>query len=328
MKSARIRALIAVIIAIAAIAGFISIHCSGASNKKDVTLITHDSFVMSPTLVKEFDKSTGYTLHLLTAGDAGSMTNKLILTRNAPIADAVFGIDNTLSGEASANHLIAGSLTPTDFGDVCFNYDKLWFTNHHLTPPASVADLTKPAYKSLTVVENPATSSTGLSFLAVTVAKFGTPGWSNYWKQLKTNGVKVDDGWEAAYYTDFSGSSGKGAYPIVLSYATSPADEVRSNGQSQTASILDGCFKQTEYAGVLQGAKNPQGARAVINFLLSHTFQNTFPSTMYMYPITNDGAVPHDWITYAPNPTVTYGDNLDFNHDRAQWLATWAALFG
>jgi len=328
MRSTRIRAIIALVLAVVALAGFISIHGSGQVKSRDVTLVTHDSFVMSPALVKEFDKSSGYTLHLLTAGDAGSLTNKLILTQGAPIADAVFGIDNTLSGEAVANHLVAGSLIPTDFGDVCFNYDKLWFSQHHIAAPVSIGDLIKPAYKSLTVVENPATSSTGLAFLAVTVAKFGESGWSKYWQALKSNSVKVDDGWEAAYYTDFSGSSGKGAYPIVLSYATSPADEVRSNGQSQTASIMDGCFKQTEYAGVLQGAKNSAGAKAVINFLLGHSFQNTFPSTMYMYPITQATRVPTDWTKFAPNPTVTYGDHLDFNANRGRWLATWAAIFG
>ena len=328
MRSTKARALIALLVIIFIGAGFLTIHSEGKAKNKDVTLITHDSFVMSPGLVKEFDQTTGYTLHLLTAGDAGSMTNKLIITKNAPIADAVFGIDNTLSGQALANNLIAGSLVPTDFGDVCFNSDKLWFAKHHLANPQTINDLIKPAYRSLTVLENPATSSTGLAFLATSVAKFGQSNWVNYWKSLKANGVKVDDGWEAAYYTDFSGSTGKGAYPIVLSYATSPADEVRSNGQSQTASILDGCFKQTEYAGVLRGAKNPQGAQAVIHFLLTHTFQNTFPSTMYMYPIVQGSSVPADWIKFAPNPTTTYGDTLDFNKYRASWLATWTAIFG
>ena len=307
---------------------FVAVKVTGTKQNKDVVLVTHDSFVMSKSLIQEFDKTTGYNLRLLTSEDAGAMTNRLILTKADPIADAVFGIDNTLAGEAEANNLIAGPLVPTDFGDVCFNYDKYWFAAHKIAVPASINDLINPQYKALTVVENPATSSTGLSFLATTVDKFGTPGWQKYWSALKANQVKVDDGWEAAYYTDFSGSSGKGPYPIVLSYGTSPADEVRSNGQSQTASILDGCFKQTEYVGVLKGARNPAGAEAVVRFLQSPDFQATFPGTMYMYPKLASAPIPADWLKYTQLPAKTYGDNLDFNKDRASWLHAWEAIFG
>jgi thiamine transport system substrate-binding protein len=190
-----------------------------------------------------------------------------------------------------------------------------------------VNDLTKPAYKNLTVVENPNTSSTGLAFLAATVDKFGASGWQGYWKSLKTNGVKVDDGWESSYYTDFSGSSGKGNYPIVLSYGTSPADEVRASGETQTANILDGCFRQTEYVGVLKNAKNSVGAKAIVNFLLSPAFQKSFPPSMYMYPVAKGTPIPASWSKYTQQPAKTNGDHLDFNANRKDWLSAWSAIF-
>jgi thiamine transport system substrate-binding protein len=318
--------------AVVAIAGITAISfvvkSSSLTQSHDVVLVTHDSFVMSKSLIQEFDKRTGYHLRLVSAGDAGAMTNRLILTSHAPIGDAVFGIDNTLAGTALAHHLINGALTPTDFGDVCLNYDKYWFATHHLAAPSSMSDLTKPQYKNLTVIENPESSSPGLAFLAATVDKFGAASWSNYWSALKANQVKVDDGWEAAYYTDFSGSSGKGAYPIVLSYGTSPADEVRGSAGSQTTAIQDGCFKQTEYVGVLNGAHNVKGAKALISFLLSPTFQATFPTTMYMYPMIKGVAIPTEWSKYTSLPTRTYGDTLNFDRDRAQWLAKWNQIFG
>lgn len=300
---------------------------SGTAKLTDVTLVTHDSFVMSPQLISTFDASTGFHLKLIKAGDAGSLTNRLILTKNSPIADAVFGIDNTFSGLANKSGIIDGKFTATDFGFVCFNYDKNWFADKKIDAPTSVSDLILPKYKGLTVLENPKTSSTGLSFLAASIDKFGANSWEKYWTSLKNNGVKVDDGWESAYYTDFSGSSGKGKYPIVLSYGSSPADEVRSNGQSQTASILDGCFKQTEYAAVLKGSKNPLGAKAIINFLLKPEFQKTFPTSMYVYPIDKSVELPATWQTYTQKPTKSYGGNLDFNANRPQWLAQWSAIF-
>ena len=303
------------------------VSSSGTAKVTDVTLVTHDSFVMSPELISAFNSKTGYNLKLIKAGDAGSLTNRLILTKKSPIADAVFGIDNTFSGLAKQEGIIDGNLQSTDFGYVCFNYDKNWFAAKKIAAPTSINDLILPAYKDLTVIENPKTSSTGLSFLAATVDKFGASAWKSYWTALKKNGVKVDDGWESAYYTDFSGSSGKGNYPIVLSYGSSPADEVRTNGQSQTASILDGCFKQTEYAAVLKGALNPKGAQAVIDFLLSPEFQKTFPTTMYVYPAVAGTPIPTTWSAFTQIPTKTYGDNLDFNANRKGWLAAWSAIF-
>ena len=303
------------------------VNLTGGTGPKEVVLVAHDSFVMSKELIADFDKTSGYTLKILKAGDAGGLTNRLILTKAAPIGDAVFGIDNTFASLATSNHIIDGSLSPTDFGDVCFNYDKAWFAQHKFAAPSSISELTLSKYKGLTVIENPNLSSTGLAFLAATVDIFGSSDWESYWRSLKRNAVKVDNGWEAAYYTDFSGSSGKGSYPIVLSYAPSPADEVRSDGQSQTASITDGCFRQTEYVGVLKNAKNPKGAKAIIKYLLGAKFQASIPQAMYMYPIVVGTPIPNAWSNFTQIASHTYGDKLDFNANRKNWLAKWSAIF-
>jgi thiamine transport system substrate-binding protein len=319
-----------VIIWITAIAtvliGF-SIQQTTNNTPKAVTLVTHDSFVMTKSQIVDFEKMTGFSLTVVKAGDAGSLTNRLILTKSAPIADVVFGIDNTFAGRATDAGIIDGKLSPTDFGDVCLNYDQGWFAHRGIVVPQTVSDLTKPLYKNLTVVENPNTSSTGLAFLAASIDKFGASGWQTYWKQLKSNGVKVTDGWETAYYTDFSGSSGRGQYPIVLSYAASPADEVDDDGISRTAVIDDGCFRQTEYAGTLTGTKNPQGTQAVIDYLLSPTFQVTFPIAMYMYPHVPGTVIPATWKKNTSVASHTYGDQLDINANRKEWLKAWSAIF-
>lgn len=305
----------------------IVVNNTGGTKIKDLTLATHDSFVMNTAQIKDFNTKTGYNLKIVKLSDAGSLTNKLVLTKDSPIADAVFGIDNSFAGVATKAGIIDGKLVATDYGDVCFNYDRTWFESHKIAAPTSVKALTKPLYKGLTVIENPNISSTGLAFLAASVEIFGSQGWSTFWRNLKANDVKVDDGWEAAYYTDFSGSSGKGAYPIVLSYATSPADEVRSDGKSQTAAITDGCFRQTEYVGVLMRAKNPQGAQKLIEYLSSPDFQRTFPTSMYMYPAVKGVAIPESWATFAGKVERTYGDTLDINSNRNSWLATWSEIF-
>src|SRR6476661_8116310 len=310
---------------------------TGAAGGGAVTLVTHDSFVVDEQLLADFEAKSGLTVTVLAQGDAGAMVNQLLLTAGNPLGDAVFGIDNTFASRALDAGILApysspeapagggkfgvGSdrLTAVDYGDVCVNVDHNYFAAKGLAEPVTFEDLAKPEYKDLLVVQSPATSSPGLAFLLGTVAHFGDDGWPAYWTSLKDNGVKVTGGWTDAYSVDFSGSSGKGARPLVVSYASSPPSEVPDGGTSApTGALLDTCFRQVEYAGVLQGAKNPAGAQQVVDFLLSGQFQASVPESMYVYPV--DGAVPLPaaWQQYAPvapNPATLDPATIAANRD-------------
>jgi thiamine transport system substrate-binding protein len=292
-----------------------------------VTLVAHDSFAISDESIAEFEVASGFELEIIRAGDAGSLTNRLVLTKDSPIADVVFGIDNTFRGVADENGIIDGDLVELAFGDVCFNYDRVWFEERKITPPASWRDLTRPEFSSLTVVSNPLSSSPGLAFLASTVAAFGEPGFEQYWRELRDNGVRVAAGWEEAYFTEFSGSSGNGDYPIVLSYCSSPAAEVREDGKSQTVALLEEGFRQTEFIGVLAGTKNPEGAAALIEFLLGESFQNTMPGLMYVYPVNLNATIPAEWAEFSPSAGSTIGEDLSISTHREKWQSKWSAIF-
>ncbi|MEN9749842.1 MAG: hypothetical protein RL149_920 [Actinomycetota bacterium] len=302
--------------------------CSNAtSTASEITVVVHDSVSISSDLLASFKKQTGIEVKLLKAGDTGAMTNKLVLTKDSPIGDVVYGIDNTFAGVATENKIIDGELTAIDYGDVCINFDKNWFATNEQAAPTSIKDLIKPEFDGLTVVENPNTSSTGLAFLAATVSVFGEQGWQTYWQALKNNNVKIAAGWEDAYYTDFSGSSGKGDRPIVLSYSSSPADEIRDNGESQTEALLDSCYRQTEYAGVLAGANYKDGAIQFVEFLKSVEFQQSLPGSMYVYPVADGVEMPESWAKFAPAAEQPVGQELDVNAGREAWLKAWSALF-
>ena len=320
---------------------------STAASGRTVTLITHDSFAVDPTTLKDFEKSSGLTVKILAEGDAGAMVSKLILTKGNPLGDAVFGIDNTFASKAiDAGVLVPYTsplakdgadkfsidpkhrLTATDYGDVCVNVDHQYFTDHHLAEPTTFADLAKPEYKNLLVTEDPATSSPGLAFLLGTIAHFGSNDWQQYWKSLKANGIKVDSGWTEAYSVDFSGSTGKGDRPLVVSYASSPPDEVKPGMTSApTGALLDTCFRQIEYAGVLAGARNPSGAQKVVDFLLSRTFQSQVPQEMYVYPVDSGVTLPADWAKYAPvAPHPESMKPAEITAHRSQWISDWSDL--
>jgi thiamine transport system substrate-binding protein len=312
---------------LAIFSGLLLTGCVPVSQSEVVTLVAHDSFAISDESILDFEQQSGFKLAIVMAGDAGSLTNRLVLTKDSPIGDVVFGIDNTFRGLADENNLIDGALEEVAFADVCFNYDRVWFETNDLTPPNNWRDLVSPDYKGLTVVSNPLSSSPGLAFLATTVAAFGESGFESFWEKLNDNQVKVAAGWEEAYFTDFSGSSGLGRYPIVLSYSSSPAAEIRDDGKSQTAALLDECFRQTEFVGVLQGAKKSAGAKKLVDYLLAEAFQSTMPGLMYVYPVNSKASVPTEWAEFGPAANSTIGENLDISASRASWQDKWSAIF-
>ncbi|MDO8106279.1 thiamine ABC transporter substrate-binding protein [Isoptericola sp. b441] len=311
-----------------------------------VVLVTHDSFALPDALISQFESDTGLTLDVRAQGDAGAMVNQLVLTKDAPIGDAVFGIDNTFASRAVDAGVLApyqatlpdsakqytvgdsGELTPIDVGDVCVNADLEWFSKHDLAVPSTLEDLTKPEYKGLLAVENPATSSPGLAFLLATVGAFGADGWQGYWQELVANDVQVASSWSDAYYVDFSGPSSDGDKPLVVSYASSPPDEVPDGATSApTTALLNTCFRQVEYAGVLAGAANPDGAKKVVDWLLSPAVQAAIPESMYMYPVDSSVALPTSWTKYAPLATKPFSVSpAEITAHRDDWIQAWTSL--
>lgn len=313
------------------------------TESKTLTVVSHDSFNIPDEAKKKFETETGYTVKYVAQGDAGSMVNQLVLTKDSPLGDVVFGIDNTFAGRTVSEGVLVpyasaklpadsadlkaeqgDLLTPIDFGDVCVNADKNWFEAKKLAIPATLDDLTKPEYKDLLVVENAASSSPGLAFLVATVGAKGD-GYLDYWGKLKDNGVKVVKDWTQAYSVEFSGGEGKGSRPLVLSYATSPAFTV-ADGTSSTTALLDTCFRQVEYAGVIKGAQNEVGARKFIDFLLSEDVQPTIAENMYMYPAVKSTKLPAEWVKFAPlseKPIAV--DAAQIGEKREEWIKAWTA---
>ncbi|MEV6316432.1 thiamine ABC transporter substrate-binding protein [Streptomyces sp. NPDC051776] len=320
-----------------------------AGDRKTVTLVTHDSFQASPGVLKQFTKETGYKVEVLRGGDAGSAVNQAVLSKDNPQGDVFFGVDNTLLSraldaglftpyEATDLEKVPAALrldgdrhrvTPVDTGDICVNYDRKYFAGKKLAPPRTYEDLLKPAYKNLLVTENAATSSPGLGFLLGTAAARGGD-WQDYWKKLKANGVEVVDGWEQAYFDRFSGA-GKGDKPLVVSYASSPPAGVLEMKprpkQAPTGVATDTCFRQIEFAGLLNGARNQKGGKALLDFLLSRTFQEDVPLKMFVNPARQDARLPEVFTRYGETidkPATLPPGKIAEN--REQWVEQWSSL--
>ena len=323
---------------------------TGEQYDETLTVMSHDSFNVSSDVVAEFERANNVKLQFLKAGDAGSALNRALLTKNNPLADVFFGVDNTflsraLGADAFEPYAPAGldqipaefrldaenRLIPIDYGFVNLNYDKASPLFEGVDPTQlTLEDLTDPKYKGQVVVLNPASSSPGLSFMLATIDYFGEDKWLGWWQQMRDNEVVVVDGWETGYYTNFSGSSGKGPQPIVVSYATSPAAEVAfSEGaltEPPTGNIVPpkASFRQIEFAGILKGTQKLELAKKFMDFMLSTPLQNDIMPQMVVYPALPSATIPDVYKQFAPVPEQPASlDPERIAGNRDAWIQAW-----
>ncbi|MGH8948257.1 MAG: thiamine ABC transporter substrate-binding protein, partial [Acidimicrobiia bacterium] len=114
-----------------------------AEPPETLRLMAHDSFAGSVTeeTFADFTETTGIEVEIIAAGDAGSMVNQAALSKDNPLADVLFGVDDTFLSRALDEEIFvehrsdlldevedefvsdSDLVTPIDYGDVCINYD-------------------------------------------------------------------------------------------------------------------------------------------------------------------------------------------------------------
>jgi thiamine transport system substrate-binding protein len=303
-------------------------------------------------VIAQFETANNVKINFLLSGDAGSLVNRAILSKGNPIADVLYGIDNSFLTRALEESIFESyqspllvnvpdrfqldpdySVSPVDYGDVCINYDKSFFEQNDLELPSSLEDLTEPRYAGLLVVENPATSSPGLAFLLATIAEYDEGGYLDYWQRLKDNAVVIVNDWETAYYGNFSGSSGQGQQPMVVSYGTSPAAEVifaeTELDEAPTASLVGDnmCYRQIEFVGILNGTQNRALAEKFVDFMLDTSFQEDIPLNMFVFPVNEQAQLPEEFTLHIQSPENPAELPLEqISSNRELWITAWREL--
>jgi thiamine transport system substrate-binding protein len=314
---------------------------------RTVRLVAYDSFTPPPEVLATFTKDTGISIEVLLKGDTGTMLNTSILAKDEPFADVIWGIDSTFLSRAVSSGVLrphslkelpidsallppvgADIVVPVDTSQVCVNRDSATIQDYVALGFASLVD---PAYKGQLVVQNPASSAPGLAFLLATIAKFGENGWQDYWTQLRENDVRVVNGWEEAYNTEFSGA-GVGKRGLVVSYSNSPVGAVLFGADPAATStpisvVKETCIDVTEYAGLLANSANPDAA-AVLNFLISENFQKELATNLFVYPARTGIALPEIYtrLGIAPVATPLKVDPARVQVMRDQWIDEWTEI--
>ena len=319
-----------------------------SARSKEVIVEVHDAWSMPQSVLNEFTRRTGYKVKIVTHDGVAQLADTIALNTGSPDGDVVYGLDNSYASRATTAGALASytpaaqpavskqfalpgaaatQLTATDYGDVCVNADDSWFAAHHLAVPKTFDDLLKPQYKNMLAIPAASSSSTGLAWLVGTISAKG-PGWQSYWKALVKNGAKIDSGWTQAYDGDFTAGGGKGTYPLVISYSTSPPYTIPTGKTTPTTiALLDTCFRQVEYVGVLAGAANAAGAKAFVDFMVGSAVQQALPENMYMDPVNTSVPMPALWQRWAPlskHPWPMSQATIAANRD--SWVSQWREI--
>jgi thiamine transport system substrate-binding protein len=185
----------------------------------------------------------------------------------------------------------------------------------------------------MVVVQNPATSSPGLSFLLATIGHFGEANYLDFWQGMVDNDVLVVNSWETAYYTEFSGSAGQGPRPLVVSYGSSPpfevlyAEEPMDEPPTGVVTGAGSCFRQIEFVGILAGTPNRALAELWVDFMLSPTFQEDLPLQMFVFPVNPHAELDDLFVRYLAEPESPAALNpAEVAANRERWIQEWTEV--
>lgn len=330
-------------VAVAALLAVVLVSgCGGQkrATRPEITLVTYSSFVLDPEVEQSVERRLGIELTVSASGDSGEALAKAILAAGNPSGDVFFGIDNTTVARARSADLFeaprgvdvpswarvvgADDVVAVDWGAVCVDYDRAWFSSKGLAPPRTLADLVDPAYRDLLVVPDPATSTPGLVFLAGIHASTGDP--DRFVEGLRANGAVVVGSWDQAWFERYTVSGGD--RPIVVSYASSPPAEVfYSDGkvtEPSSAVATDTCVRQVEMAGVLRGSEHPELAARLLREMLGASWQSALPLTNFVEPLRPGVRRPELFERWAPVPEHPISlDPATVARDADGWIERW-----
>jgi thiamine transport system substrate-binding protein len=320
------------------------------AGRTDVVLVTHDSFAISPAVKKAFEEESGLELKILKAGDAGELVTRALLAAGKPEGDVLFGVDNNLLARANAGDVFEPytspelssvdpelvldpehRATPIDRGDVCLNYDKAWYADRGVAPPRNLVDLTLPRYRRPARRPEPG----DVDARARVHARLDRRLRREVAGLLaQAEGERRPCGGRMGgrvLHTLLRRRGEQGEPPIVVSYASSPPAEVIFGKPRPTTAptgvVESTCFRQIEFAGVLRGASNQEGAQKLVDFMLSKRFQEDIPLQMFVFPSRRDAALPPEFQKFAvvPKHPLELSPQV-INENRESWVDQWTDI--
>jgi len=298
----------------------------------ELVLYSYDSMIpLIESIKDDFLNETGIELNLKTYGDSGAVFTKLISEGEKTQCDIFIGIDSlmvesakekdiflsykpsNLNNIVDENLLVDGDfyLIPYDYGPIAFVYRE---AETGKLDGLKMEDLTEKRYSKSIIVQDPRTSSTGLSFLMWTHSLFGDD-YIDFWKNFKGSLLTITMGWDDAFQKFEMGEA-----PIMLSYGTDGAYSYEYYGSTEYQIFIpEPGYVQIETAGIIKYSDNPEEAKIFMEYMLSDNFQKNIPLNQWMFPVI-EVELPESF-SYAVKPDNIV--NLDLRKDIDELISGW-----
>lgn len=303
-----------------------------------------------------FEEKENCIIDLEYSADAGATLAKVIAERDAPQADIIIGIDNTMIFEAKKQDILVAYepttseniststingldqdfyVTPYDYGFISLIYDKNRVNDSLLPNPDNITleDFKNPDLARLLVTEDPTLSSTGLGFLMWTIGiyeKVLGEDWTDWWNEVAPY-IQVESSWSEAFDVFYQPAANR---PILVSYATDPAYNYLMFDQDTSVDVLishendnDYAWLQIEGLGIVKGTNNLELAQKFIEWFTQPTVQELIPENNWMYPSNIMAQLPASFDHAVDPSTVTALNDLftatEIENNLEDWRTEW-----
>ena len=339
--------IVACLLLLIVVGGAIYILESKSEEKGDLVIYTYDSFVaewgLGPKVIPLFEEKYDVNVTVLPQGDVGGIIDRLEIEKDDPKADIALGIDNSMLHMAVEEDLLETytppnldrvnqslvfdpehHLIPYDYGYIAIICNRELMEERNLPVPDKLTDLADSIYRDQILLIDPATSSTGASFM-IWAAQVTGDEYPQFFQDLAENRRALYDTWDNMYYNGYM----EGEAPIAISYGLDTAFEMSYYGTHDNITVVpqDHGYRQIEGAGIVKGAKNRSLAEKFIQFMISDQFQEHVESNV-MLPVVDGIEISEYFREYGEYATEhAEGTQSEIGDNYRSWLNEWDQAF-
>lgn len=316
-------------------------NSGGSGSEKASTKLvvyTPNSEDIINTIIPMFEKETGITVELVSAG-TGELVKRLQSEKENPYADVMFGGSQaTLMGNldlfteyTSPNDkdLMEGHRNESGFLTSYAADGSVLLVNTNLVGDIKIEsyeDLLNPALKGKIASADPASSSSAFAQLTnMLKAKGGDytsdKGWNYVSELVKNLDGKIASGSGAAHK-----SVADGEYIVALTYEDPSVSYVKSGAPVKVVYPSEGAVFLDAGSAVVKGAKNEENAKKFIDFIISQEAQDAFGTELTNRPLRT-GAKVGSHMTPMSEINIIEEDKAYVRDNKAQIVEKYTDTF-
>lgn len=274
---------------------------SGPSNK--LVVYTPNTENMLNAVIPLFEKETGISVELVTAG-SGELIKRLQSEADNPYGDVLFGGSYSLfysnpdvfEPYVSENdqYLLEGHKNETGYATPYVSDGSVLLVNTNLASGIEIksyADLLNPALKGKIATADPASSSSAFAQLTNILLAMGgdyenETGWEFMGKLIENIDGKIAGSSSAAHK-----SVADGEYTVALTYEDPSVSYLQDGAPVEVVYPEEGAVFLDAMAGVVKGANNMENAKKFVDFIISKEAQDALAEQTTNRPLRADAAL-------------------------------------